>query len=173
MSLSASRIITKYAPQLSTRPEYYAGRGNNSDDLNSGMLEQLFEGIAQEVGDKAADAFVHMVRDLNPDASATTFLTALYRLENAGWAYNRGNLPTHVDALSEIASKAIENDDIMNQQIAALSALGAFSTRNEPASRITEEFLRNHGEPESQPPAGPYTEAETLRAKYRRDIERS
>ncbi|MGB4056517.1 MAG: hypothetical protein WBK77_00335 [Alphaproteobacteria bacterium] len=88
MTMTASEIVYKYGQRkLSARPEYYAGRGNNHGDLNSDLIEMVYDGIQTEVGSDAAKAFVNMVSRMTDDASATTFLVSLYRLERNDWKF--------------------------------------------------------------------------------------
>lgn len=71
---------------MSTRPEYYSGRGATTSDLNSEILFGLHKDIEKEYGKTAADSFVKMVAGLEV-ASATTFLNELYRLFNNEWKF--------------------------------------------------------------------------------------
>jgi hypothetical protein len=71
---------------LNPSPEYYAGRGNSVRDLNSSILELLYQGIKKEIGPDAAKAFVNMVRDLK-NTNAQSFLNELYRLERKQWRW--------------------------------------------------------------------------------------
>jgi hypothetical protein len=71
-----SQAVRKWTEgKLSSRPEYYCGRGVNTGDLNSDLLEMLWTGLTRSVGIPAADNFIYMVRDLT-DLSATAFLKA-------------------------------------------------------------------------------------------------
>lgn len=72
---------------MSTRPEYYSGRGATTSDLNHNILEGIFKGILKEFGKKPADNFVKMVADIKV-ISATTFLEELYILFRSDWKYN-------------------------------------------------------------------------------------
>ena len=94
MTITTNEIIDKYAyGKLSTRPEFYSGRGNNLGDLNSPLLEKLYHGVKTEVGPEAAKAFVNMVAGMTADASATTFLIAFKRLQEDNWKLNPHTLP--------------------------------------------------------------------------------
>lgn len=75
--------------KMSSRAEYYSGRGPLSCDLNSEHLEMIFEGIKKDAGEKEAEAFVDMVEDLK-DMSATAFLIALGRFlfNDCQWVKN-------------------------------------------------------------------------------------
>jgi len=74
--------------RMSTRPEYYSGRGATMSDLNGEILEGIFKGILKEFGNSAADNYVKMVADIKV-ASATTFLTELYGLFYSDWTQKR------------------------------------------------------------------------------------
>jgi len=70
--------------KMSTRPEYYSGRGATLSDLNSEILIGIHKGIKEKFGVKAAKAFVKMVANVKI-LSATTFLQELYDLYSRGW----------------------------------------------------------------------------------------
>lgn len=86
-----TRTLTQAAREggcgMSTRPEYYSGRGATSTDLSSEKLETLYQAIRRNVNEKAADAFAQMVADI-PCLSATDFLLALARLERNAWVWD-------------------------------------------------------------------------------------
>lgn len=71
---------------MSTRPEYYSGRGATLSDLNNQILEGIFKGIDKEFGRNAAKNYVKMIADIKV-LSATTFLEELYVLFNNDWKY--------------------------------------------------------------------------------------
>lgn len=80
--------------RMSTSPEFYSGRGATLMDLNSGILEMIYQGINNEYGEEAANNYVKMVDGIKV-MSATTFLNELYNLKNCGWKYvsTEDNLP--------------------------------------------------------------------------------
>ena len=87
MSKSAEDIIWDYCQgRLNPKPDYYEGHGNNLRDLNSQILELVYQGILAEHGAGAAKAFVNMVKNLK-DTSASQFLNELYRMERKGWRW--------------------------------------------------------------------------------------
>lgn len=57
------------------RSGFYAGRGPTSSDLNSDILESLYQGIKKELGEAAAANFVRFVNKLD-DLSASAFIVA-------------------------------------------------------------------------------------------------
>ncbi|MDO8656829.1 MAG: hypothetical protein Q7K45_06330, partial [Nanoarchaeota archaeon] len=73
---------------ISAHPEFYSGRGATTTDLNDRKLEQVYQGIQREYGEKAAQSFAQMVAGI-PKLSATDFLLTLYALEGRGWKWDR------------------------------------------------------------------------------------
>ena len=84
--MNAKQIVESAG--MSGRPEYYSGRGAITCDLNSEILEKVYQEIGKTHGKKAANQFTHMVADI-PKLSATDFLLALYRLEGRGWKWDK------------------------------------------------------------------------------------
>lgn len=72
--------------RMSTRPEYYSGRGATLSDLDSKILQGIYLGIEKEFGLKAAKNYVKMVVGIKV-LSATTFLNELYSLFYNNWKY--------------------------------------------------------------------------------------
>jgi hypothetical protein len=60
------------------RSSYYTGRNPSEGDLNSVMLEGIYNGIKKEVGQKEATNFVKFVENLT-DLSASAFIQAFER----------------------------------------------------------------------------------------------
>lgn len=71
---------------MSSRPEYYSGRGATTSDLNSDILEKIYTLVKRHHGDDAARNFVQMVHDL-PSLPATTFILAFEGLAYNGWKW--------------------------------------------------------------------------------------
>ncbi len=87
MSKSAEDIIWDYCQgRLNPSPDYYEGHGNELRDLNSPILEMVYQGIRTEHGAEPAKSFVNMVKNLK-DTNAASFLNELYRLEKKGWRW--------------------------------------------------------------------------------------
>src|SRR3989338_1280027 len=61
--------------KLNFRSSYYTGRGPTSGDLNSVMLEGIYKGIKNEVGEQEATNFVNFVDNLK-NMSASAFIQA-------------------------------------------------------------------------------------------------
>lgn len=87
MSKSAQDIIYDYCQgRLNPSPDYYEGHGNELRDLNSPILEMVYQGVLAEHGTAVARAFVNMVKNLK-DTNATSFLNEFYRMEKKGWRW--------------------------------------------------------------------------------------
>lgn len=101
MTKSAEDIIWDYCQgRLNPNPDYYEGHGNELRDLNSQILEMVYEGVLKEHGALAAKAFVNMVKNLK-DTNATSFLNELYRMEKKGWRWGEPVLKVRVSADKE------------------------------------------------------------------------
>ena len=74
--------------KMSTRPEFYSGRGAITCDLNSEILEGIFQAIKKEYGTQPSKNFVKMVSDIKV-LSATAFLEELYELFSNNWKYRK------------------------------------------------------------------------------------
>lgn len=84
--------------KLSSRAEYYAGRGVNRGDLNSDHLEMIYQGVLGYAGKEAAGRFVEFVEALE-NMSASAFLGAFYEFFYAGFQWN-GRKQTFADNLA-------------------------------------------------------------------------
>ena len=69
---------------MSSRPEYYSGRGVKVCDLSGEQLFMIYKGIKENLGERQAEAFVNMIEKLQ-SLSATNFLNCLYVLEASDW----------------------------------------------------------------------------------------
>ena len=69
---------------MSTRPEYYSGRGVNEDDLNAQQILQIYKEIRKEYGQKEVFAYIEMIKSL-PLLTATDFLISLKSLVSSGF----------------------------------------------------------------------------------------
>lgn len=153
MTISARDLIYKYTQgKLSGRPEFYAGRGNNRGDLNSAHLEMVHTGIKTEIGADAAREYVNMVAAMTADASATTFLVSLYRLESNGW--KRTPVPADQgESMAEALSDALRGDRQTAEAATMATMAGmmgmmfggtARAARPGEGYAITGEFLHRH-----------------------------
>jgi hypothetical protein len=127
---------------MSTRPEFYSGRGAIMCDLNGKMLEGIYQGILKEFGEKAAKNFVKMVDDIKV-LSATTFLEELYMLFGNEWKYTKKR--KHADGISIPKNKNGEYDER-----SALSGMfGIFAAMSnggrDETMMIKSYFLSQHG----------------------------
>lgn len=65
------------------RSGFYSGRGIDLSDLNSKILEQFYQGIKSELGQKEASNFVRFVNKLE-DLSASAFIVAFEQFWGKG-----------------------------------------------------------------------------------------
>lgn len=147
MSKSAEDIIWDYCQgRLNPKPDYYEGHGNNLRDLNSQILELVYQGVLAEKGATAAKAFVNMVKNLK-DTSASQFLNEFYRMERKGWRWGEPVMkvrattvePTTAPVVGKEASQAVKRTvgEILNA-----FRRGASSVGHDKA--ITADFLAAH-----------------------------
>jgi hypothetical protein len=128
--------------KMSTRPEFYSGRGAITCDLNGNILEGIYQGIKKEFGDKPAENFVKMVADIKV-LSATTFLEELYMLFGNGWKYRKKK--QHANGISIPKNENGEYDDrsVMSGMLGMMAAMGNNGRDETPA--IKNYFLSKHG----------------------------
>jgi hypothetical protein len=128
--------------RMSTRPEFYSGRGAILCDLNGDILEGIYKGIEKEFGKMAARNFVKMVKDVKV-LSATTFLEELYNLHYSGWKYYVKK--RHASGVSVPKNKDGEYDETsaMMGMVGIMTAMTS-GGRDETMS-IKGFFLRQHG----------------------------
>src|SRR3989338_9163592 len=84
--LNAGEIVAKAG--MSKRPEFYSGRGTILADLNSNILEKIYQEINEIHGEKVSKQFVKIVKEI-PGLSATDFLLSLYKLESNNWKWKK------------------------------------------------------------------------------------
>ncbi len=128
-------IIGNY---MSTRPEYYSGRGATLSDLNSKILEGIYLGIEKQFGDNAAENYVKMVDGIKV-LSATTFLNELYALFYADWKYkakdkNENGIEIHKN-----------KDGEYDETHGMISMLNAMNNRSDETKQIKGYFCISHG----------------------------
>jgi len=125
--------------RMSTRPEYYSGRGATISDLDGNILEGIHKGIEADYGKDAAQNFVLMVADIKV-LSATTFLEELYQLFCNNWKYK-----TKSKHASGIAV-AKDEDGEYNMLSGMMGMMAAFSAGSrDDTQRIKGGFLHAHG----------------------------
>jgi hypothetical protein len=125
---------------MSTRPEYFSGRGATLADLDSEILQKIYQGIIDTFGTKAAKSFVDMVAKIKV-LSATTFLEELYLLQINNWKLDK----TKKDEFGVSVPKK-ENDD-WDINMGMIGMMNALSSGGGPGqtSQIRSGFLRTHG----------------------------
>ncbi len=129
--LSAREIVMNVG--MSTRPEFYSGRGAIIDDLTDGKLERIYVFIEREYGKDTSQEFAQMVADI-PVLSATDFLLSLYRLEAYEWKWDKSILGNE---------KGKYAGDVCSAFGTVMSVLSS-SGRNE-TEYIRQRFLERHG----------------------------
>lgn len=124
--------------RMSSRPEYYSGRGATLSDLDYDILEGIYKGIKKEFGSTAAKNFVDMVADIKV-MSATTFLQELYNLFDNDWIHTS----KEKDA-SGIAIAKDENGeyDMVSGMMGIMSHMG---NDRDDTMQIKGHFLSTHG----------------------------
>lgn len=133
--MDARAIVHNWAGMVA-RPEYTSGRGATTSDLNSTQLEQIYEGVKQNVGQEAATNFAQMVADLT-ELSATGFLLSLYDLEASGWRWvHQKKKPVN------IALDGRDDELVLSGMCTIFSAFGRGDRDDTPFIRAS--FLRNH-----------------------------
>ena len=134
--LNAEEIVVKAG--MSKRPEFYSGRGTILADLNSEILEKIYQGIDKVYGDKASKQFVNMVKEI-PVLSATDFLLNLYKLESNNWKWEKnlfGNENgVYVDGPTDDAKMVVGFMTI---------AEGLYPRKRDDTISIKSPFLANH-----------------------------
>lgn len=123
--------------KMSTRPEYYSGRGATIADLNEQVLFGIQRDVKKEFGETASVGFVEMISGIKV-LSATAFLNGLYELFHNDWKYNE----------RQPASISIPKDKDGNYDI-TIGAIGVmeslFSCGGDDTQRIKSHFLHTNG----------------------------
>jgi hypothetical protein len=125
--------------RMSTRPEYYSGRGATLSDLDYNILEGIYKGIKIEFGESAANSFVDMVDNIKV-MSATTFLQELYMLFYNDWVY----VIKEKDASGIAVAKNEDGDYDMLSGIMGIFG-GLTSNQRDETPSIKNHFLFTHG----------------------------
>ena len=123
---------------MSSRPEFYSGRGATLCDLNSEYLQKIHNGILEKFGKKHAESYILMVARLK-ELSATGFLNALYALHDGGW-----KKPKNVVESDKFAVHKNEDGeyDAVHGQVSVMSAI--FSTGRDQTNAIRSGFNHTH-----------------------------
>lgn len=126
---------------MSTRPEYYSGRGAILCDLNGEILQKIYLGIEKEYGIKAAKNYIKMIADIKV-LSATTFLQELYLLFNNGFKYVKKKIHANGIAIPKNENGEYDEGSIMSGMISIFSAM---SGNRDETQMIKGGFLHTHG----------------------------
>jgi hypothetical protein len=124
--------------KMSTRPEFYSGRGAITCDLNGEILEGIYKGIKKEFGENSAKNFVKMVDDIKV-LSATTFLEELYVLFSNDWKYRKKR--SHAAGVT-VPKNADGEYDLVGGMFGMMNAM--MNNRDE-TQQIKSYFLSRHG----------------------------
>jgi hypothetical protein len=129
---------------MSTRPEYYSGRGAITCDLNGNMLEGIYQGIKKEFGELPAKNFVKMVANIKV-LSATTFLEELYMLFGNDWKYTNKPKSHQANGISIPKNENGEYDErsAMSGMLGIFAAISNNDRDETPA--IKNYFISRHG----------------------------
>jgi hypothetical protein len=128
--------------RMSTRPEYYSGRGAILCDLTGEILEGIYQGILKTYGKDAAKNYVKMISDIKV-LSATTFLEELYMLFRNDWKYVKKK--THANGISVPKNEngEYDTDSAMSGMLGIMSAM--FNSCRDETMMIKGWFLKTHG----------------------------
>ncbi len=132
-----------YGVGMSLRPEFFAGRGANTSDLNHKRLHGIWLGIKDTISDTAADSFVQMVSKIEV-ISATTFLQELYALCDNDWQLDEH----HEDAPGIVIQKDNNGNHMVAHGIMAMSAAMSIAEAEiDQTQEIKAWFLKCRGVP--------------------------
>lgn len=122
---------------MSTRPEFYSGRGATTADLNEKILFGIHKELKTEFGEKAAKGFVKMVRGIKV-LSATAFLNGLYSLYLNNWKYD--------DRQPESIAIPKDENGEYNTTIGMIGVMESlFSNGRDNTQQIKSHFLKCNG----------------------------
>lgn len=140
--MTAREIVSHYCQgRMSGRPEYFSGRGATLSDLNSDLLEMIYQGILKEIGKGGAQNFIKMVEDIDV-LSATLFLNSLYELEARSWVWENSQQTSKASKHLDVGP---EGEGRMAVGLASIGAwMGGGSGRDD-TRQIRDSFLRAHG----------------------------
>lgn len=123
--------------RMSTRPEYYSGRGATTSDLNDQILFGIHKDLKKDFGEDAGNGFVKMIDGIKV-LSATAFLNGLYELYYNNWIYNE----------QQPDSITIQKDDDgnYNSNVGMIGVMESlFSCGRDDTQQIKSHFLRCNG----------------------------
>lgn len=123
--------------RMSTRPEFYSGRGATLSDLDEKILFGIHKDLNKKFGKKAGNAFIKMIDGINV-LSATAFLNGLYELFHNNWKYN--------EQKPESISIPKDKDGNYNSTIGIVGIMESlFSSGRDDTKRIKHWFLKCNG----------------------------
>lgn len=123
--------------KMSTRPEYYSGRGATISDLNEQILFGIHKDLKKQFGEDAGNGFIKMVNGIKV-LSATAFLNGLYELFYNEWEYNE----RQPDSITIPKDK----DGNYNSAVGMISVMESlFSCGRDDTQQIKYHFLCSNG----------------------------
>lgn len=148
ITITAEQMVRK--AKMSTRPEFYSGRGAMYCDLNDTKLLIIYREIQKNIGEEQAQAFVTMIENTK-SLSATNFLNRLYALESNNWEYSSNFEESDID---------VGPDSPGREAVAFATIMSAFSSSGRDDTRyIRNSFFRLIGyTPESDSEEYPETD---------------
>ena len=143
-------LIQKYTKgKMSSRPEFYSGRGATVSDLNGELLELIYDGVLKEKGEAAARNFVNLVANIKV-LSATGFLNEFY-----AWIIRDCPEPKREINASDIDLPTNDDEKYVGGMMTLLSALGRGD--RDDTYMIKSGFCRKHRDELDDPDAGELT----------------
>jgi len=133
-----------YDAGMSTRPEFYSGRGATTSDLDGQKLDKIHAAIGTHVGAEAAEGFVDLVAGIKK-LSATDFLLEVQRLELNDWKWE----PPPQDGNGIYAGSPLSG-------LATIIHVAAGDNERDETDLIRWSFLKKH-RPEAMRDYSPYT----------------
>ena len=137
------RSIIGATNKMSLRPEFYSGRGATSSDLNSQILELIYQQVLKQGGEEEAKAFVQFIYEF-PVLAATPFLNAFYSFCAMGCTYS---FPEKVEKYDVGPDDSTPEDPMGSRFMTGMASIAGgmsgMADRDE-TEYIRGSFLRNH-----------------------------
>lgn len=114
---------------------YYSGRPATLSDLNSKILEQIYQGIAENISKEAADNYLQLVDEIEC-LSATAFIKMIYRLEKNEWEFDY-----------TLAHNSNTSTNSFGTMMGTIGSRFVYANRSkkDDTTHIKRDFLRSHG----------------------------
>lgn len=148
MRKSVNDIIREHAKgQLATDPHFYTGRGD-PDDLSVGILENMYQGIKQEVGQPAAIGYVHMLDENKEHMNVRLYISALQYVAMCNWNYISKEQEETLKQTPEVREDLVGvNCSMIVRRAERIDGVKPYPEGERGSSyRTTLAFLKNHQE---------------------------